>query len=133
LRCCRPPGFGERLLEIRRRQELRFAVLTGAPRHASHDAFDGLDRRVVFIGENKGTIEISPSHDMIRKGLKLSGCWHMNMNDAPDLIQFLQRAPEKADLLISHQFGMDQVQAAFNAFECRETAKVLLLPSAQQV
>src|SRR5688572_21515935 len=49
LLCCRPPAFGERLLEIRRREELWFAVLTGTPRNAPHDAFDDLHRRVGIV------------------------------------------------------------------------------------
>ena len=83
---------------------------------------------IAFVGENAGTIPISPSRDFIRKGLTLLGCWHMNVLDAPDLVAFLRRQPAKAELLISHRFGFSQVQAAFEAFAGRQTAKVLLLP-----
>ena len=83
---------------------------------------------VAFVGENSGTIPVSPSKDMIRKGLTLIGCWHMNQQDAPDLIFFLERFGSKADLLVSHAFGFDQVQEAFDTFASRRSAKVLLLP-----
>jgi L-iditol 2-dehydrogenase len=83
---------------------------------------------IAFVGENPDTIPISPSQDMIRKGLTLLGCWHMNVLDAPDLVTFLRRFPRKADLLISHKFGFGHVQEAFDVFASRKTAKVLLLP-----
>ena len=83
---------------------------------------------VAFVGENGGTIPLSPSRDMIRKGLTLLGCWHMNMLDAPALIEFLCRYPAKAALLISHRFAFDQAQEAFEAFATRKTAKVILHP-----
>ena len=83
---------------------------------------------IAFVGENQDTIAVSPSRDMIRKGLTLIGCWHMNVLDAPQLIAFLRRCPAKADLLISHKFGFDRVQEAFDTFATRHTAKVILLP-----
>jgi len=83
---------------------------------------------IAFVGENQGTIPISPSQDMIRKGLTLIGCWHMNMLDAPDLVEFLLRCPDKADMLISHRFGFGEVQDAFDVFASRKAAKVILHP-----
>jgi threonine dehydrogenase-like Zn-dependent dehydrogenase len=83
---------------------------------------------IAFVGENAGTIALSPSAHMIRKGLTLHGCWHMNVLDASDLVTFLLRAPGKAELLISHRFGFDRAQEAFETFASRKTAKVLLIP-----
>ncbi len=83
---------------------------------------------IAFVGENAGTIPVSPSNDFIRKSLTLMGCWHMNMGDAPKLFEFLRRAPEKADLLISHRFGFAQVDDAFRTFAGRQSTKVILLP-----
>ncbi len=88
----------------------------------------GTRGEIAFVGENPGTIPLSPSKDMIRKGLTLHGCWHMNMLDAPDLIQFLQRWPAKADMLITHSCGFADVQQAFDTFASRQCAKVLLEP-----
>jgi threonine dehydrogenase-like Zn-dependent dehydrogenase len=84
---------------------------------------------IAFVGENPDTIPVSPSGDMIRKGLTLLGCWHMNVLDAPELITFLRRHPRRADRMISHRFGFDRVQEAFETFASRRAAKVLLLPS----
>jgi threonine dehydrogenase-like Zn-dependent dehydrogenase len=83
---------------------------------------------IAFVGENQGTIPLSPSKDMIRKGLTLHGCWHMNVLDSPDLIRFLQRWPAKADMLITHSYGFAGVQQAFDTFASKQCAKVQLLP-----
>ena len=88
----------------------------------------GVRGRVAFVGENNDTLPVSPSRDLIRKGLTLVGCWHMNLNDAPELIEFLTDAPDKTDLLVSHTFGFSGVQEAFDTFASRESAKVILLP-----
>ena len=88
----------------------------------------GIRGVIAFVGENGGTIPVSPSNDFIRKGLTILGCWHMNMLQAPNLFTFLRRAPEKAELLISHRFGFSQVQQAFDTFASRQSAKVILLP-----
>lgn len=88
----------------------------------------GIRAVIAFVGENGGVIPVSPSNDFIRKGLTLLGCWHMNILDAPDLFAFLRRAPEKADLLITHRFGFSQVQQAFDTFASRQSVKAILLP-----
>lgn len=84
--------------------------------------------RLAFIGENHSPLPVYPSEDMIRKHLTITGVWHMNVLDAPDLVTFLLRCPEKADLLLTHRFGFDQVQQAFEIFGSRQTAKVVLTP-----
>jgi propanol-preferring alcohol dehydrogenase len=84
--------------------------------------------RIAIIGENHGTFGLCPSDDMIRKGLTLVGCWHMNMTDTDDLITFLRRAPKVAAKLVTHRFGFSKVQEAFDAFATKRTAKVILLP-----
>ena len=88
----------------------------------------GVRAAIAFVGENQGSIEVSPSRDFIRKGLTVIGCWHMNVNDASLPLQFLKRQPEKARLLISHRFGFSEAQTAFEIFASRCSAKVLLLP-----
>ena len=87
----------------------------------------GVRGRVGFIGENQSTIELSPSKDMIRKGLTLYGSWHVNLNLLPALITLVRRFPA-AELLISHRFTFQHVQEAFDTFAAGETAKVILNP-----
>lgn len=83
---------------------------------------------IAFVGENQGTIPVSPSKDFIRKGLAVIGCWHMNVLDTPNIFSFLRRKRDAAELLISHRFGFDEVQQAFEVFASRKTSKVLLKP-----
>ncbi|MFB3894216.1 MAG: zinc-binding dehydrogenase [Phycisphaerae bacterium] len=90
----------------------------------------GIRGHVAIVGENHNPFTIRPSEDFIRKGLTLTGCWHMNRNDAPDLITFLRRCPGRADRLITHRFGLDQVQEAFDTFASGQAVKVILLPNA---
>ena len=119
----------DRLRELTGHRGMAVAVdCTGKP-PAERLCLDavGVRGRVGFIGENAGTIEISPSNDFIRRGLTLYSTWHMNLNDTPALITFLRRyAP--AELLISHRFTFDQVQEAFTTFAGSDAAKVLLKP-----
>ncbi|MFW6038847.1 MAG: TIM barrel protein [bacterium] len=83
---------------------------------------------VVFIGENKGNLTVHPSADFIRKQLTAHGIWHMNMNDVDDLIVFLRRRPDLADLILTHRFPFDCAQEAFDTFADRRGVKVALQP-----
>lgn len=83
---------------------------------------------IAFVGENQGTIALSPSRDFIRKGLTITGCWHMNVHDAPLLLPLLRRQREQADLLISHRIGFGKAQEAFEIFASRKCVKVILKP-----
>lgn len=84
--------------------------------------------QVVFIGENKNDFILRPSADCIRKQLVIRGIWHMNMNDAPDLITFLRRRPDLADMILTHRFPLACAQQAFDTFANRQGVKVALLP-----
>lgn len=83
---------------------------------------------IALAGENRDPLAITPGNDFIRKGLTLVGCWHMNMNDTGHVLNFLRRAPEKVDALITHTFPLAQAQEAFDTFAGRNCAKVILCP-----
>jgi len=83
--------------------------------------------RVAFIGENQGDIAYSPSRDGIRRGIEVIAAWHQNLNSLQDLLTFLRRFPRASDL-ISHTFGLADVEEAFRVFASREAAKVILHP-----
>jgi threonine dehydrogenase-like Zn-dependent dehydrogenase len=87
----------------------------------------GVRGKVGFIGENPGMIEISPSDDLIRRGLSIYSSWHTNLQRLPELITLLRRFPA-AELLISHRFTFAHVQEAFETMASGESAKVLLNP-----
>ena len=84
--------------------------------------------QIAIIGENHAQVPICPSDDFIRKGLTLLGCWHMNVNDTPDLVQFLRRRRDVAKKLVTHTFGFAKAQEAFETFASRQAVKVVLLP-----
>ena len=79
-------------------------------------------------GDDDMTSALDELNDMIRKQLTLRGVWHMNMHDAPDLLTFLRRAPEKADLLITHRLPLAEIHQGMALLEKGEAAKVILYP-----
>jgi len=87
----------------------------------------GVLGKVAFIGENQGSIELWPSRDGIRRGTEIITAWHQNLNSYDDLVAFLHRFHE-AGKLISHTFGFDEVQQAFEMMASRQCAKVILHP-----
>jgi L-iditol 2-dehydrogenase len=84
---------------------------------------------VAFVGENGGTIPISPSRDFIRKGITLHGIWHWNLHDFPEMMDVIRRSPNtKIGKLISHVLPMSRAQEAFELCAEHKTAKVILKP-----
>jgi threonine dehydrogenase-like Zn-dependent dehydrogenase len=84
--------------------------------------------RLGFIGQNRGQVPFCPTVDLISKSLSLHGIWHMNMTDVDDLITFLRRRPDLADMMITHRFGLADAQKAFDIFDARQSIKVALVP-----
>ncbi|MBN1937669.1 MAG: zinc-binding dehydrogenase [Anaerolineae bacterium] len=83
--------------------------------------------QVTFVGECSDPLPIVVSPDMIRKGLTLRGSWHYNLNLYPRVMQVIQRSPLAAEL-ISHRFGMNQVQQALEVSASHQCAKIMLDP-----
>ncbi|MBN1343486.1 MAG: zinc-binding dehydrogenase [Phycisphaerae bacterium] len=83
--------------------------------------------KVAFVGENPDDIPLGPSRDMIRKGIDLIGGWHFNLGLYPEMFRLLRESPV-VDKLISHRFGFDQAQEAFDTFFSGQAAKVLIKP-----
>ena len=74
--------------------------------------------------------EIIPSEntDMIRKGIVLRGNWHYNLTDFPALIKVISEVGNQLDKFITHQFGMSQVQEAWELQATGNAGKVVLDP-----
>lgn len=85
--------------------------------------------QLAWVGENKQPLPVTPSDDFIRKHLTVTGVWHMNVLDQGDLLNFIQRAPQLADLLLTHRYPLHEAQAAFATFCGRQAVKVALQPS----
>ncbi|MBI3911484.1 MAG: hypothetical protein HY320_11200 [Armatimonadetes bacterium] len=82
--------------------------------------------RVAFVGENPGTVDLSPSRHFIRKNLMLIGNWACCLADYEAMCDLIRRTPN-VDLLISHRFPLSRVDEAFHTFVSRQAAKVLLM------
>jgi threonine dehydrogenase-like Zn-dependent dehydrogenase len=121
-------GAPEKLLRAVGAEGVRKAVECSGRAEAQRLLIDcaAVHGRIAFVGENQLTIPVSPSKDLIRKGLTVFGCWHMNVLWAPELFGFLR--DHRATMLISHRFGFTGVQKAFETFASRESAKVILKP-----
>ena len=82
---------------------------------------------VAFVGE-AGELSIKVSDDLIRKGLKLHGVWHYNLNDIPKLFQIVQRQRDLVSRLITHTFPFNNVGEAWELQLTHQCGKVILHP-----
>jgi threonine dehydrogenase-like Zn-dependent dehydrogenase len=108
---------------------VNFAIdCTGVP-IAQRICMDSIRRRgaMAFVGEAVGNLEINSSSDMIRKGIKLIGVWHYNLNLIPKIMQVIEKSPVVGKL-ISHVLPMSRIQEAFEISASPEHAKIVLHP-----
>jgi len=101
---------------------------SGAP--AAHRLCIDVVRRkgwVTFVGESHTETPIVISRDLIRKGLRLVGSWHYNLNDFSKVMQVIQHSTV-IDKLITHVFPMSQIQEAFETSASQLNAKILIKP-----
>lgn len=82
---------------------------------------------VAFVGGCRDAVPISPTQDMIAKGLRVIGNWHYNLRHVDLVLQVIQEFP-LIDRLISHVMPMSQVQAALEISASLQTAKMILKP-----
>lgn len=83
--------------------------------------------KVSFVGECQDDLKLKISPDMIRKGLTLMGSWHYNLADFGRLMEVIQHSP-LVDLLITHRFGLSDIQSAFECSLSRQSGKIILDP-----
>ena len=83
---------------------------------------------VVFVAESGTPMPLTISQDMIRKSLQLKGQWHYSLNDFDQMVRVLRSTGPQLDILISHRFGMSQVQDALALSATHESGKILLNP-----
>jgi threonine dehydrogenase-like Zn-dependent dehydrogenase len=101
---------------------------TGVP-EAQRICIESIRRKggMAFVGEASGNVSINASNDMIRKGIRLVGIWHYNLNLFPKLMQIALNSPI-VDKLITHVLPMSGIQAAFELSASREHGKIILHP-----
>jgi L-iditol 2-dehydrogenase len=81
--------------------------------------------KVAFVGES-GNLDIKISDDLIRNGLTLYGIWHYNYSGIPKLFELVRQEKQKIDILITHSFCLDEVEAAWKLQMTRQCGKVIL-------
>jgi threonine dehydrogenase-like Zn-dependent dehydrogenase len=64
---------------------------------------------------------------MIRKGIKIIGSWHYNLNLFPKIMRVIKTSP-LAPKLISHTFPLSAIQHAFEVSASPDHAKIILQP-----
>ncbi len=79
---------------------------------------------VVFNGE-QGPLPISPSDQFIRRDITAVGSWFYHFSEFPQM-RNLFRAGLRLPDLITHQFPIDDADAAYKQFASRQSGKVLL-------
>lgn len=84
--------------------------------------------QVAFVGECGDETPLRISQDMIRKGIVLHGSWHYNLGDIPKLMQVVGECAGQLDQLISHRFGLNEVQSAWELQATGECGKIILNP-----
>jgi threonine dehydrogenase-like Zn-dependent dehydrogenase len=84
----------------------------------------GRGGKIAFVGENAGTIPVSPSEQFIRKELTLIGSWYFALDDYPEMVKLVQSG-FPLSRLITHRYSLDDAQEAFDLFFSGQTGKVL--------
>lgn len=101
---------------------------TGVPQ-AQRTMIDSLRTRgeAAFVADG-GEVDLDIASDMVYRGLTLHGSWHYNETLIPDMMRMIHDVGDQLDVLITHEFALDDVQSAFELQETRECGKVLLKP-----
>ncbi len=82
--------------------------------------------RVVYVGEG-GDVTFEPSPLLIHKQLALYGSWVCSVPQMEDLVEHLVRWKLHPDVLVTHQFRIDQARQAYELFDGGQTGKVALV------
>jgi len=84
--------------------------------------------RMAFVGVTKGGPAINTQHHFILKELELLGSWYSRPEEFAELEAMTRRGLD-VDALITHRFGIEQAQTAFDTFFGGSASKVILDPS----
>jgi len=82
---------------------------------------------VAFVGES-GELTLRVSDNLIRNGLTLYGIWHYNLNGIPKLLKIAKSMQSSLDILITHQFSLEDIKSAWELQITRQCGKVVIHP-----
>jgi threonine dehydrogenase-like Zn-dependent dehydrogenase len=81
---------------------------------------------VAFVGESRAT-EVRPSDQLLRKLLTVVGGWYFPIGDWPEIVRFVEDKAIPVEMLISHEYDIEDADKAFGAFDRRETEKAVFV------
>jgi threonine dehydrogenase-like Zn-dependent dehydrogenase len=81
---------------------------------------------VAFVGESRAT-EVRPSDQLLRKLLTVVGGWYFPIGDWPEIVRFVEDKAIPVEMLISHEYDIEDADQAFGAFDRRETEKAVFV------
>ena len=110
----------------------------GLGAHAALDASSSADARrqsvqcvrswgkVCLVGEGgQMTLDVSP--DILRRQVTIMGSWTFSTNGQAECAQFLADRQIKVDPLFTHEWRLDQAEAAYQLFDKQTTGKGVFL------
>ena len=81
--------------------------------------------KVCFVGEgNTTTFDVSAQ--IIHKQLTILGSWTFSQSGLSEVANFVVQRTSPMDKLITHTYGLDEAQKAYDTFISGETGKVIL-------
>lgn len=82
--------------------------------------------QMAYVGWCTVPSPIVPNRHMIMKGLHLMGAWHYNLADFHRVLQVATQSP--ALKMVTHQFGLNQIQQAWETQVSGQCGKVYYCP-----
>ena len=81
---------------------------------------------VCFVGEG-GDVTIDVSNDMLRRQVTVVGSWTFSKNGQADCAEFVAERKIDVDALFTHEFKLDEADAAYKLFDTQTTGKGVFL------
>src|SRR5439155_8443160 len=82
--------------------------------------------RVCWVGEG-GTVELSPSPEVIHKQLTIHGSWTFSTVGLAECARFVADRKVPLQKLITHQFRIEEAEEAFRLFDTQTTGKCVFV------
>jgi threonine dehydrogenase-like Zn-dependent dehydrogenase len=81
---------------------------------------------VCFVGEG-GDVTIDVSNDMLRRQVTVVGSWTFSKNGQADCAEFISERKIDVDALFTHEFKLEDADAAYKLFDTQTTGKGVFL------
>jgi 2-desacetyl-2-hydroxyethyl bacteriochlorophyllide A dehydrogenase len=87
--------------------------------------------RVVLVGEG-GTLTTDVSAELIHKQITLHGSWVSSVEHMRELLENLDRWGLHPERIVTHTFGLDEVDAAYRTADSGVGGKIAILPAGEE-